>query len=147
MAREYQKSKVYDWEEANIPKGQSIKFADAQAYVNEVWAALGLKYPPIVHELPKQTRKWAGKGHRNGVWLPTTTNERVILHELAHSLTMTLHGFADADDTGHGPEFVGMYIQLVGKFMGLSTFALWFSAEKFGIEYEKFPKPRINMVE
>jgi hypothetical protein len=146
FTREYQKSKVYKWEHKHLHDGKRISFADAQAYVNEVWASEGLKYPPIIQEQAKQTRKWAGAGNREGIWIPIEGScERVLLHELAHTLTMTIHGAPEAEDSAHGADFVGMYIQLVSKYMGKSQFELWYTAKLEGVKFEMFVKPKIDM--
>lgn len=147
MTREFQRSKVYKWEQKHVPSGKRISFNDAQAYVNKVWAAEGLKYPPLIEELAKQTRRWAGKGNRNHVWIPATgASEHTLLHELAHTLTMTIHGEAD-DDSAHGPDFVGMFIKLVAKHMGVSQFELWYTAKLNNVQFEMFPEVKVNMVE
>jgi hypothetical protein len=145
--QEYQKSKVYAWERKHIPEGKTIAFEDAQAYVNHVWAQENLRYPPIVKEMPKQTRRFLGRGNREAIWIPSEgASEHTILHELAHTLTMTVHGAAEPDDTAHGADFVGTFIQLVGKHLNMSTFMLWHACTIEGIDFEMFPKPKINMV-
>lgn len=90
--RDFQQNKVYTWE-TQFPSGRIIEFDFIQGYVNYVWEDLGLKYPPKVRPIAKQTRKWAGKANRYSVWLHETgSTEHTILHELAHSLTIDIDG-------------------------------------------------------
>jgi hypothetical protein len=58
-------------------------------------------------------------------------HESTILHELAHSLT------CNVDDTGdwHGPEFVGTYMALLSRHMGVALFSLWYSARLAGLDF------------
>lgn len=135
MCRDYQRSKVYAWEHKAVPTGRLVAYADIPDYVARVWAAEGLSYPPLVKPMPKQVTRWAGLGCRDSVWFPERgATERVILHELAHSLTSTL----DGDTDRHGAAFVTRYMQLAAKHLpGCSIFVLWFSAEKAGINFTK----------
>lgn len=134
MCRDFQRSRVYAWEFEAIPAGRMIAFEEIQGYVNRVWAAEGLKFPPIVRPMPKQVTRWAGKGNRESVWFPEKgALERTILHELAHSMTCTIDG--GAFDL-HGPEFVGQYMKLAAAHLsGVSIFALWFTAQRDGVAF------------
>lgn len=143
MSRDFQRQKVYDWECACIPKGSFIAFENLESYVNNVWSSEGFKYPPLVKQLSK-TDNASGRGNREAVWFPEAgSNERIVLHELAHSLTNTVHGHSDR----HGPTFVGVYINLLEKYMGVNKLVAWHTAKEAGIQFDMFASPTFNNIE
>ena len=56
--RDYQRSRVYEWEQRVIAPhdGSAIPVAAAQAMVNAIWSETGLSYPPQVEALPSRFR-------------------------------------------------------------------------------------------
>ena len=115
MDNDYQKSRVYAWEN-NFPSGGTIKFEYTQSIVNHVWEDNGLHYPPIV--MPFNSTKFLGKANRTGIKLGANPTLQTILHEVAHSMTSDLYGNSDK----HGPDFVGIYIKLMHKHMNVDLF-------------------------
>src|SRR5262249_9793146 len=105
--KDYQRQRVYDWEDAVIKprcKGM-VQFENSQTYIDGVWMACGWERPPKALPMPRRTRKVLASGTFGWIKLPRKVAAWVILHELAHSLT----------DDGHGPNFVGMYINLLER--------------------------------
>lgn len=54
----------------------------------------------------------------------------LLLHEMAHALSSTHEGESD----GHGPAFMGLYIQLLGRYMRWCRDELLHSARADGID-------------
>jgi hypothetical protein len=113
-----QRSRLYAWENANVaPRDTSqIPFAAAQGMVDAIWRELRLHYPPRVEPLPAQARSRLADANRLAIRLPALTPSWCLLHELAHSLTTTMDGHSN----GHGPIFVGIYVQLLRQYLRLS---------------------------
>lgn len=134
--RDFQKSKVYRWENANIaPHDKSrVSFDQIQEIVNYVWEGEGLKYPPRVEPFPKQVTTKCGDATRLVIRFheEELTPTWVVLHEIAHSLTSTHDG--ERMDR-HGPDFVGIYMQLVEKHLGIPQAVLWHTASMEKVKY------------
>ena len=140
--RDSQRQKVYDWEQRvgnhlfKLPK--MFLFEEIQEYVDHVWSEMGLKYPPAVEAMHGKNQN-LGEASRLAVYFPKNENtaQQTIIHELAHSMTRNIHD----SSLHHGPGFVGMYMELMIKFMNADRYYLWFSAEKEGVKFQKFMKP------
>ena len=126
-----QRSRVYAWEDAHVaPFDQTqIPFAAAQGMVDAIWQELGLRYPPRVEPMPPQARTRLADANRLTIRLPALTPSWCLLHELAHALTTTMDGQSD----GHGPNFVGLYVQLLQRYLRLNEADLLRSLAKSGI--------------
>lgn len=144
--RDYQKNRVYRWEQDLVPTKDQVHFENAQAIVNHIWSDMGLKFPPIVKPLAKQTRRFAGKANRQYIWLDTVTTTQIIIHELAHSMLKTVDGDKEFDQhvVGHGPEFVGMYIHLLNKYMNIQMPIILFTLNKHKVDFKLGQKPTIG---
>jgi hypothetical protein len=137
--RDFQQSLVYKWEDT-LPMGKVLPFDQITPYVKTVWEGMGLKHPPLVKPMPKQMRKHLADANRSTVRFHEECCERIILHELAHSMTCHLDGLSHQ----HNDVFVGVYMKLLEKFLGLNPLMLYFSAQKFGVKYDISAKPRIT---
>ncbi len=143
MAYDYQRQKVYNWENNNI-RNRPQKFFDfpeIQEYVNFVWHDMGLLHPPKVVPMNSRVTRWAGLADRLEIDLPANSKseQAVILHEMAHSMTNGVNGMGHS----HDARFVGVMMELVIKYMKVDRYFLWYSAEKEKVEFEKFAKPAI----
>lgn len=99
-----------------VPRDPSlIAYGAAQEMADAIWSELGLRYPPRVEPLPKQATTRMADGSRLTFRLPTRTPSWCLLHELAHALTSTHDGHSDQ----HGPVFVGIYVQLLVRYLRL----------------------------
>lgn len=134
--RDFQRQRVYNWENKHIaPFDKSrIPFSQIQSIVDYVWEQEKLTNPPRVFAFPKHVTTKCGDANR--IRIRFHENEKtptwVILHEIAHSLTMTFD-WEIADR--HGPEFVGMYIHLVSKHLKFQPLALAYTAQISGVKF------------
>ncbi len=137
--RDHQRSKVYAWEEHFVaPRDpSSIVFAQAQGAVDAIWAEMGLRFPPKVERLPRQARSTVADATRLSIRLNESNPSWCLLHELAHAMTSTHDGRSD----GHGPVFMGLYAQLLIRYLRVPTDALLKSIRLAGIEAAMEAKP------
>ena len=132
-AHDFQMDRVYEWEQKVVAPLSSrlIDFDDAQSFIDGVWLAHGWLYPPQVEKLAYRRRNILAAGCRNEVLLRRKNFAWVILHELAHTLTMDEEYHGD----GHGPEFVGCYIRLLEKVLDIPAVMSIYTLEKEGVEF------------
>jgi hypothetical protein len=133
-ARDCQRGKVYAWEERFVaPYDPSrIVLAQAQGMVDAIWTELGLCFPPKVEPLPRQARSTLADANRLTIRLPDSCPSWWLLHELAHSLTSSHDGGSD----GHGAQFMGLYVQLLTRYLWLPMNALLTSLHAVGIDID-----------
>ena len=132
--RDHQRSKVYAWEERFVAPydPSSIVFAQAQGMVDAIWSEMGLRFPPKVEPLPRQARSTMADANRLTIRLADTCAGWWLLHELAHALTSTHDGRSD----GHGANFMGLYVQLLTRYLRLPLDALLTSVHATGIDID-----------
>jgi hypothetical protein len=137
--RDWQRSRVYAWEDRVIaPRDRSrIPFPAAQGMVNAIWSETGLRYPPRVEPLPAQARTRVADADRLTLRLPRLAPSWHLLHELAHSMSTTHDGQSD----GHGPVFMGIYVQLLGRYLRLDEAELLQSLAVAGIQAHANARP------
>jgi hypothetical protein len=113
--RDHQRGRVYAWEERFVaPRdSSSVAFAQAQGVVDAIWADMGLRFPPKVMRLPRQARTTVADATRLLIRLADTTSSWCLLHELAHAMSSTHEGGSD----GHGPRFMGLYAQMLIRYL------------------------------
>jgi hypothetical protein len=130
--RDRQRSKVYAWEENFVAARDptAIAFAQAQGMVDAIWAEMGLRFPPKVERLPRQARSTMADATRLSIRLPESSPSWWLLHELAHAMTSTMDGQSD----GHGPKFMGLYVQMLARYLRVPLDALVTSLEAAGVE-------------
>lgn len=97
--------------------------------VDAIWADLGLRYPPEVQRLPAQATATVASATRLSLQLREHTPSWCLLHELAHAMSATHDGQSD----GHGPIFMGLYVQLLVRYLRLDQAALLQSLQHAGI--------------
>ena len=132
MSRDHQRSRVYGWEDRFVaPRDPTtIAFAAAQGMVDAIWAELGLRYPPAVEKLPRNATATLASATRLTLFLPDRTPSWCLLHELAHALSSTAEGGTD----GHGAVFMGLYLQLLTRYLRLDPEAALASLDQARIE-------------
>jgi hypothetical protein len=137
--RDRQRRRVYAWEDREVaPRDPStVPFAAAPGMVAAIWADLGLRYPPAVDRLPGQARSTIAAANRLALRLPAQTPSWCLLHELAHALSSTHEGRTD----GHGPVFMGLYVQLLARYLRLDAAALLRSLAAAGIAVAPDARP------
>jgi hypothetical protein len=137
--RDRQRGRVYAWEDRVIaPRDRSrVPFPAAQGMVNAIWAEMGLRYPPRVEPLPAQARTRVADADRLTIRLPRLAPSWHLLHELAHSMTTSHDGRSD----GHGPVFMGIYVQLLGRYLRLDEAELLRSLAVADIQAHPHARP------
>jgi hypothetical protein len=137
--RDAQRNRVYAWENRVIaPRDPSfVSFPDVQGMVNAIWSEMGLRYPPKVEPLPKQATVTVATAARLSIRVSERTPAWCILHEIAHAMTTTAEGRSD----GHGGEFMGIYLQLLVRYLRFDPAELSRSARNDGIEVTERAQP------
>jgi hypothetical protein len=133
-AHDRQRGKVYAWEERFVaPHDPStIVIAQAQGMVDVIWIEMGLSFPPKVEPLPRQARSTLADANRITIRLPDTCPSWWLLHELAHSMTSSHDGRSD----GHRAKFMGLYAQLLTRYLRIRMDALLASVHAAGIDID-----------
>jgi hypothetical protein len=93
----------------------TLPFSAAQAMVDAIWSDMGLRYPPVVAPLARQARSTIAQADRLSILLSDQTPSWCLLHELAHAMS----SHADGRSDGHGPVFMGIYVQLLARYLRL----------------------------
>jgi hypothetical protein len=114
-----------------------LSFAEAQAVVDAIWSDMGLRYPPAVAPLSRQARSTIARADRLSILLADRTPSWCILHELAHAMTSHPDGRCD----GHGALFVGIYFQLIVRYLRLDPQMLINSLRDAKIEALRDARP------
>jgi hypothetical protein len=137
--RDRQRNKVYAWEERFVaPRDpSSIEFVQAQGMIDAIWADMGLRFPPRVERLPRQARSTVADASRLSIRLADSNPSLCLLHELAHAMTSTHDGHSD----GHGPTFMGLYAQLLIRYLRVPIDTLVRSLDAARIEADMQAKP------
>lgn len=105
--------------------------------VDAIWREMGLGYPPKVERLPTQATARQADATRLTLRLPEQVPPWILLHELAHAMTSTHDGVSD----GHGPLFVGLYVDLLVRYLRLDRTVLRKSLETAGITINPIVRP------
>lgn len=139
MTPDPQKQRLYAWEDREVAwrDGSRVPFAQLQVLVDHVWAGEGLRWPPRVRPLPKQARRTMARATRLAIEASETLPTWVLLHELAHALSST----ADERSTGHGPVFVGLYLNLLEKYARMPRAELEASLRAAGLQWDSAARP------
>ena len=138
--RDYQKSRVYKWEDKHIgPLDRTkITFDVARVIVNHIWTTEGLQYPPSVVLVPAQTRNKMGCANRSKIQLVPELPTWVVIHEIAHSMNSTN---TDEHGDGHGPNYVGIYIKLLAKYLNASLPVMMYTLTQSDIDFNLTARP------
>jgi hypothetical protein len=105
--------------------------------VDAIWADMGLRYPPKIAPLPRQATTTTARADRLSLFLPERTPSWCLLHELAHAMTTTADGRSD----GHGSVFMGIYLQLLSRYLRLDAADLRHSLQVAGIAVTSNARP------
>jgi hypothetical protein len=87
--------------------------------------------------LPRQARTTIADATRLLIRLSDTTSSWCLLHELAHAMSSTHEGQSD----GHGPRFMGLYAQLLIRYLRVPPNALGTSLHDADIEVDMHARP------
>ena len=114
-----------------------LSFAEAQAVVDAIWSDMGLRYPPAVAPLSRQASSTIARADRLSILLADRTPSWCVLHELAHAMT----SHADGRSDGHGALFMGIYFQLIVRYLRLDPQMLINSLRDAKIEALRDARP------
>jgi hypothetical protein len=114
-----------------------LPFSTAQAVVDAIWSDMGLRYPPAVVPLSQKATATMARADRLSILLANQTPAWCVLHELAHAMT----SHADGRSDGHGPLFMGIYVQLIVRYLRLDLQILINSLQDAGIEIARDARP------
>ena len=131
--QDLQQSKVYKWEQDHIAPHDKgvVTFPNIASIVNYIWENEKLKYPPLVSPIPSRLAAVAD-ANRTELRFRKSTNTWIILHELAHAMTTLCNDRSNY----HGALFLGVYCNLVSKYMKVNKETLVSSVIKSGLEIE-----------
>ena len=104
--------------------------------VNAIWAEMGLRYPPKVEPLPKQTTHTIASADGLSIFLGERIPSWCLLHELAHDMTST-----DETSDGHSSQFMGVYLKLLARYLRLDLRQLLKSAGEDGVAVDVVAVP------
>jgi len=120
MSRDYQRARVYGWEDRHIhPRDHSvILFEQAQSIVDYVWAEAGRTHPPKVAAISKTATRSVATANRLRIRIPRhAIKTTVVLQEIAHIMTGDIEKPCD-----HGAACAGTFMRLVSRH--IATFEL-----------------------
>jgi hypothetical protein len=131
--KDYQRQRLYRWEDAHVRPNcpAMVAFANGQQYVDGVWLANGWTRPPRVVPMPRRKKSAVAMANHGEIYLPRQIAGWIILHELAHALT----------DDKHGPNFVGMYIDLLERVEKLSRLVTMFTLKQARVDFNLGVQP------
>ena len=129
--RDWQRGRVYAWENRVVAPRDStfVRYQAAQAMVDAIWSDMGLRYPPAVQPLPRQAIATVASANRLSIFLPGLTPSWWLFHEIAHAMSSDADGSSD----GHGEVFMGIYVQLLVRYLRLDKGKLLASLQDDGI--------------
>lgn len=142
--RDYQRQRCYDWQFDALPiyNKTSVPYSQIQQIVDYVWAQEGQQHPPRVTPLHGNATATGGLATRLEVQFPggrKKTKLWMILHELAHSLNEDADGNCRGAD--HGPEFVGLFMQLLNRHAMIPMPYLMVTANNHKLHYNLNVEP------
>ncbi len=133
MFDDYQKSKVYAWEDTHIaPRIDTSNKSEnfLSSLCKHMWKAIGRVNPPSVYEYSAYKKKSTGNRYTI-LFAPQMMNEHILVHELAHSLNHVEDDSSNGDS--HGPNYVADYILLLTTFYGFDVLELLYTCQTAGI--------------
>lgn len=135
--RDHQRSRVYAWEERFVAPRDLSSIEFTQCVVDGIWADMGLRFPPKIVRLPGHTRSTVADATRLRIRLAGTTPSWCLLHELAHAMSSTHDGESD----GHGATFMGLYAQMLIRYLRVPAHVLGTSLCEAVIEVDMRARP------
>ena len=138
--RDFQRSRVYDWENRVVaPRDRTtIEFAAAQPMVDAIWSDMDLRYPPAVERSSRRATTTIASANRLSLSLPGRTPAWCLLHEIAHSMNSTND---DSHSDGHGPVFMGLYVRMLVRYLRFDEVCLLASLRGAGISIARGAGP------
>lgn len=130
--RDYQRAKVYRWEDTVLQWRKSPKempFQEVHVLVRQCWTLYGLDGVPIPR-IVRGRNSAAARGGARRISLPDWSRCReIVLHETSHAICDRLF----ERTPGHGPLFTGVYIRLLATLTDRCAASLVASAKVAGV--------------
>lgn len=142
--RDFQRRAVYDWEES-LPEwsGQSrLVLPECVALIAQVWddRTCGARPMPRISEGRRGSQR--ASGSRRRIVLPRGARRTLfVLHETAHAVVDWMMGRKLV--AHHGPEFVLVYLRMLGEFGGVNTWRALEMAWKQGVQVGAWPTRKV----
>lgn len=140
--RDSQRSKVYKWESAmGFWKPRvAMSWSDCEKLVKAAWSMYGAGKPmPTLHYKPNIRMCYHSPSRGIIVLNRLGMRAETVLHETAHGIIAQRTGLTYE---AHGPEWMGVYIDMLYVFMGLNDDDLHAKARAVGIRTTKIEKIR-----
>lgn len=136
--RDFQASRVYAWEDRAIGGicSERLTFVQGVQFIEHVWSSLGLLYPPVATRSRSMNHFLTGE--RIEITFRDNDLKWMLVHEIAHALTSNLD-MSICDK--HGAQFVGVYVGLARRFLGIDVRYLTDSLDEAGIRYDLAARP------
>lgn len=127
--RDTQRSAVYRWEHGlrhdrsgdGVERALRERLSDelCVAFAHEAWAFLYPRdrYGPPGVIVSRRRRVESGADAEEIHLAPRMANRLILLHEIAHSYLSRV--LPNGSHAAHGPEFTGVYLRLIGEFLGV----------------------------
>lgn len=139
---------VYKWEADTVRSWDKSRLGHAVAHsvVQHVWRDMGLIFPPKVTFDPKIPD--GGYGTRTELTFKGPPSHVVLFHEMAHAMDTTVEeeaGYQDWGGSSHNDNWLGLYVDLMDRYMGGEKFNKITSLATLGargITFAMSPKPR-----
>jgi len=129
--RDQQRQKLYTWQR-QFGNGLTLELKECQKLINRISKHYKTHAPQVTD----------GRGRRSACYCPGShtiklprwaRNERVVIHEIAHCVADAIARPKTIAD--HGREFVGVYMYLLNKYMGIPVKELAQSANKVNLDF------------
>ncbi len=134
--------RLYAWEDRVVAPRDSSRVTreHMQALVDHVWQAEGLRWPPRIRPLPGQARGTVARATRTAIEVPEALPSWVLLHEMAHAMTMDVEGAG----AGHGAAFVGVYLRLLVEHARMERAPLEATLRDQGVAFDAAARPSVG---
>lgn len=149
--------RVYRWEaDARLDANDRSRLdpRTAKVVLDHVWRDMGLLYPPLLEVNPTLNSSSA-YGNRHKITVGQQVNHVTLLHEIAHSMDVSVETSLGAtalrpdSEVGggsyHDENWLGLYVDLLDKYLGGPCFnKLWLmkTLHDAGLTFSLAPRPR-----
>jgi hypothetical protein len=132
-APDTQQDALYAWEDTFRSFGErSLTQKETLRVIRRCCRIYGVEAPRI-HFMPRSRREWSHL-QDNDLWMNWhQCNHAIACHEAAHAIVTAWDPDEDRED--HGPEFVGVYLNLLVKHQVAPRSALEASLRQAGIRW------------
>lgn len=135
--RDFQRKKMFSAETSPYLSGKSLTIQEAKALTEKIWASAWKKsnFPDHrravkIEALSNRVKRWGGLSFGGRIQIGNPTDERILLHELAHELSPA--------GEKHGPIFACTFLALIERWHSGHGFpAPGILKAKYGIDADK----------